>query len=734
MKKDEFQKSLQAILKQYGERYGAVADELTRKIFAYMDKGMTITAAYAKARKEVDFYKLNAEAMEDAVYESALKGYGITAPPVMASVKGSAILRHKLMDVPWTADNVKLSKRLHGVDNVLRNNILSTVGTAIRTHKTIQQLSMELYDGYNIPDNVLHQAELPAYLEKIKKLLTRLYSGDRDAARQSDLYKAVTHDIRKLKTPALRAAYKDAAEASVQDKKSALARARKMLDTGASKEDVNSMLLAEREQAVKKALWVAAQEKTRYYANRIARTENARSYYEAQLAAAKDDPDIFGFKWVMSSAHVHSDTDCDCAMYANLDIGYGKGVYPKDKVPFLPAHPHCMCHLKIVYVWDVVRTDGKDTLPPQRKSVNRVEDAVKEIRDVNKVIAGHDFTKMNLKELETWANNNLQTKFVDLKGANVDFVRTAVDVVSQFEEKFGSIEGMQVKFGGTGASVYAKYDDKTKTLFLKKTGSIEKFEGRLKEENARYRIKWKRDKDYNATTTYSGTIWHELGHAIDMESGQRLSKQLSSTAALDEASVKISAYAGTSQGVRVARRSEAWAENFAAYMDGGANKAKVPNEIVQMIEQESNGNKRVVGTGGIFGAYNDKNDPDRIKREAHANLYYEEIKNNGKAVFVDKIATNTGFSQRFVSEVYDHVFTDKHQLAEGYKTFDTSYEMSVSFQRLKEGNFTDADVLLLRHEHLERALEKRYNMKYEDAHNLTDTKYNYASAIKKERE
>ena len=81
MKKDEFQKSLQAILKQYGERYGAVADELTRKIFAYMDKGMTITAAYAKARKEVDFYKLNAEAMEDAVYESALKGYGITAPP-----------------------------------------------------------------------------------------------------------------------------------------------------------------------------------------------------------------------------------------------------------------------------------------------------------------------------------------------------------------------------------------------------------------------------------------------------------------------------------------------------------------------------------------------------------------------------------------------------------------------------------------------------------------------------
>ena len=443
MKKDEFQKSLQAILKQYGERYSAVADELTRKIFAYMDKGMTITAAYAKARKEVDFYKLNAEAMEDAVYESALKGYGITAPPVMASVKGSAILRHKLMDVPWTADNVKLSKRLHGVDNVLRNNILSTVGTAIRTHKTIQQLSMELYDGYNIPDNVLHQAELPAYLGKIKKLLTKLYSGDRDAARQSDLYKAVTHDIRKLKTPALRAAYKDAAEAAVQDKKSALARARKMLDTGASKDDVNSMLLAEREQAVKKALWVAAQEKTRYYANRIARTENARSYYEAQLAAAKDNPDIFGFKWVMSSAHVHSDTDCDCAMYANLDIGYGKGVYPKDKVPFLPAHPHCMCHLKIVYVWDVVRTDGKDTLPPQRKSVNRVEDAVRTMHQMSKPEESAwpnskgKITKEQYRDLRKFAEerNIKLSHFRDFDG-DVELVKTMIAQLEKIADEY----------------------------------------------------------------------------------------------------------------------------------------------------------------------------------------------------------------------------------------------------------------------------------------------------------
>ena len=34
----------------------------------------------------------------------------------------------------------------------------------------------------------------------------------------------------------------------------------------------------------------------------------------------------------------------------------------------------------------------------------------------------------------------------------------------------------------------------------------------------------------------------------------------------------------------MSKRSEAWAENFAAYMDGGTNKVKVPKEISDMIE------------------------------------------------------------------------------------------------------------------------------------------------------
>ena len=119
---------------------------------------------------------------------------------------------------------------------------------------------------------------------------------------------------------------------------------------------------------------------------------------------------------------------------------------------------------------------------------------------------------------------------------------------------------------------------------MKKTGSLQQFEESQKAANLRYRTRWKTDKDYYATETYSGTIWHELGHAVDIASGQKWSGSLSATSILDELSVRVSAYAGSTQNVRVSKQSEAWAENFAAFMDGGKNKGRVPNEIAKMIE------------------------------------------------------------------------------------------------------------------------------------------------------
>lgn len=143
--------------------------------------------------------------------------------------------------------------------------------------------------------------------------------------------------------------------------------------------------------------------------------------------------------------------------------------------------------------------------------------------------------------------------------------------------------------------------------------------------------------------------------------------------------------------------------------------------------------KRKLDSGVISkGALNDKNDPDYKRRQKHSELYYAEIRANGKQHFIDKVSKNTGYSSRFIGEVYDYVFIQKHFLNDGYRYFAPDFYMARSFQNLMYGKPNHADIILLRHEHLERALEKRYNLNYETAHNLTNTKYDYSKALKNE--
>ena len=78
---------------------------------------------------------------------------------------------------------------------------------------------------------------------------------------------------------------------------------------------------------VDKAIDVATQEKARYFAERIARTEKARAYTDGVMYQYAHDPDCVAFKWKLSSRH-----SCDdiCDLYARADLlGDGRGQFPK---------------------------------------------------------------------------------------------------------------------------------------------------------------------------------------------------------------------------------------------------------------------------------------------------------------------------------------------------------------------------------------------------------------------
>jgi hypothetical protein len=131
------------------------------------------------------------------------------------------------------------------------------------------------------------------------------------------------------------------------------------------------------------------------------------------------------------------------------------------------------------------------------------------------------------------------------------------------------------------------------------------------------------------------------------------------------------------------------------------------------------------------GALNDKNDPLFIKRNQHADRYYEEIRNRKSHYVVDRLAKNAGISKATAKDIYEHVFIKEHMLGGVSKRFDPDYDMAESFRRLLEGkNIKPHDIVMLKHEELEQNLMKRYNMIYEEAHEKANQSYNYSEALR----
>ena len=159
-------------------------------------------------------------------------------------------------------------------------------------------------------------------------------------------------------------------------------------------------------------------------------------------------------------------------------------------------------------------------------------------------------------------------------------------------------------------------------------------------------------------------------------------------------------------------------------------KGRVAPDLRKFIAK-STGND-IIKSGAINGALTDKNDPLYTRRDAHANRYYESMRNSRKSNIIDHIANNTGISKKSINKIYDHVFINEYELSGGKRRFDPDYYMAESFRRLREGkNIQKHDLIMLKHERLEYELMKKLHLKYDEAHKITERKYNYQKALHK---
>lgn len=117
------------------------------------------------------------------------------------------------------------------------------------------------------------------------------------------------------------------------------------------------------------------------------------------------------------------------------------------------------------------------------------------------------------------------------------------------------------------------------------------------------------------------------------------------------------------------------------------------------------------------------------KKDVAASKAYRRISRRND---VEIIAKNSGFTEKEIKQIKRHIFYEKHQTYDGYKTLYPDYDMAVAWNRLYWGKILERDILLLRHELLESTLEKKYNLSIAEAHEKATERYDWASKIDEE--
>ena len=311
---------LQRQLKAFSKRYGFQGQMMKARIEILMKQGKSPEEAIRQVFKEYgveDWLQANVSSVIVGTAQDAL------GQELAKDLPAAALL--EALSNPWDGSGLTLSEKIHGASNTMLNDVITTVRKQIHLNKTVKDTAQALYDGYR-GGHVVRQQELPKYMDE----LTRWTRRSRENLSEAEV-KDLQRSIRKVRAQA----------EDLVDDSSTYNHFRTALNSLLDKMDKGS------EKAVQKAILTAIEEKSRYVAERIARTEAARARYDAFIARYGEDDSVVAYQWKLGSRHPAEDI---CDMYAHADLyGLGAGVFPKDRAPVNPAHPHCLCHYAPVY-------------------------------------------------------------------------------------------------------------------------------------------------------------------------------------------------------------------------------------------------------------------------------------------------------------------------------------------------------------------------------------------------
>lgn len=289
---------LLSILSSFSDDYTELASELINDIKDNLSNGETINKSVDDAFESTDFINI----INDKLVESVIDCYQLED-----DTYDYEDLKYSILNIPWNGDT-NLSERLSIISDTIRQQIKDTL---ISNKLLIMNLS----------DN-LNSEVTNSSIYNIERSLSVYRSYLEDTDEIDSIIKSLTE-----------------------------VRQGKELSDESSK--IKGLILAVLAGIITRDIYVSY--RNRY--ERINNTEGARAWYEGLLRKTKGNKDVFGYRWVLSPAHFRFPTDI-CDVNANANVGYGRGVYKKNKVPIFPAHPHCICRIEVVYKDEVKNTNA----------------------------------------------------------------------------------------------------------------------------------------------------------------------------------------------------------------------------------------------------------------------------------------------------------------------------------------------------------------------------------------
>lgn len=120
----------------------------------------------------------------------------------------------------------------------------------------------------------------------------------------------------------------------------------------------------------------------------------------------------------------------------------------------------------------------------------------------------------------------------------------------------------------------------------------------------------------------------------------------------------------------------------------------------------------------------------QTKRDKQAEVFYNKVRETDD---IKTIVDVSGLSETEIKQIKRHIFDDTHIMYDNtVARFPADYDMAVAWNRLSNGHPEERDILLLKHELLERTLEHNNRWPIDKAHAQANAVYPWAQTLMNE--